>query len=123
MNQPSPCVTHFSWGHVEVEGYDRPFKDVKLYPGGARAWDWNETGTQHDPGIQPADVEELIDHGATTIILSKGVNERLGVCDETLAMLDAQHITTLMLQTEAAIERYNQLRETEAVGALVHSTC
>ena len=29
---------------------------AKLYPGGARAWDWRETGTRHRPGIQPADI-------------------------------------------------------------------
>ena len=32
-------------------------KDFKLYPGGGRKWDWTETGTQHQPGIQPADVK------------------------------------------------------------------
>jgi hypothetical protein len=119
----SPRVNHFSWGRVEVEGYDQPFGDAKLFPGGARAWDWNETGTHHDPGIQPGDVQELLDHGVTTIILSKGVHERLGVCDETLAMLAARNITAVVLQTEAAIERYNQLCAHEAVGALIHSTC
>ena len=30
-------------------------KDFKLYPGGGREWDWNETGTRHVPGIQPGD--------------------------------------------------------------------
>ena len=119
----SPRVTHFSWGRTEVEGYDQPFGDVQLYPGGARAWDWTETGTHHDPGIQPADVEEVLKHGATTIILSKGVHERLGVCNETLAMLAARNIATIVLQTESAIERYNQLCETVAVGAVIHSTC
>ena len=53
----SPRVTHLSWGHLEVEGVDGSFKDAKLFPGGARAWDWNETGTNHEPGIQPADIE------------------------------------------------------------------
>lgn len=119
----SPQVTHFEWGHVEVEGFAEPFKDVKLYPGGARAWDWNDTGTRHDPGIQPADVEELLTHGATTIILSKGVQERLGVCQETLEMLAARGVTVHVLQTEQAIAQYNALCGTEPVGALIHSTC
>ena len=48
-------------------------KDAKLYPGGARAWDWRETGTRHDPGIQPTDVAELLDHGAEVVVLSTGV--------------------------------------------------
>src|ERR671917_181067 len=70
----SPRVTHLSWGRLEVEGVDAPFKDAKLFPGGARAWDWREPGTSHEPGIQPADVEELLERGATTVVLSKGVH-------------------------------------------------
>jgi hypothetical protein len=51
----SPRISHLSWGHIEVEGHP-PFKDAKIFPGGAREWDWRETGTRHVPGIQPADV-------------------------------------------------------------------
>jgi hypothetical protein len=108
----SPRIKGFSWGRLEVEGSERPYKDAKLFPGGSRVWDWNETGTSHDPGIQPADVQELLDHGAAVIVLSTGVYERLGVCPET-------HV----LQTEKAAKRYNELAETDAVGALIHSTC
>ena len=122
-HKKSPPVTHFAWGHVEVEGYAEPFKDVKLYPGGARAWDWTETGTHHVPGIQPADVEELLTHGATTVILSEGVHRRLQVCKETLDYLDTRSVVVYVLQTEEAIELYNHLRGQEPVGALIHSTC
>jgi hypothetical protein len=121
--EQSPRVTHFEWGRVEVAGFAEPFQDVKLYPGGARAWDWAETGTHHDPGIQPADVQDLLAHGATTIILSKGVQERLGVCAETLDLLAARGVTVHVLQTEQAIAQYNALCGTEPVGALIHSTC
>jgi len=119
----SPHITHFSWGRVAVEGYDREFRDVKLYPGGAREWDWSETGTHHEPGIQPADVEELLKQGATVIVLSKGVEERLLTCPETLQMLEEMGIETYVLQTEKAVERYNELSQHERVGALIHSTC
>lgn len=123
-HSPSPVVTHFEWGRVEVAGYAEPFQDVKLYPGGVRAWDWTETGTHHSPGIQPADVEELLTHGATTVILSEGVHRRLGVCAETLEILSTRGITVEVLQTEEAIERYNQLCALQVpVGALIHSTC
>jgi hypothetical protein len=71
-------LAHLSWGHVEVEGHP-PFKDTKVFPGGAREWDWRETGTRHVPGIQPADVQELIEHGAKAVVLSKGIWERLQV--------------------------------------------
>jgi hypothetical protein len=73
-NVRSPRVTHVSWGRLLVEGKAAPLKDGKLYPGGARQWDWNETGTRHVPGIQPADVEELLAHGAKIVVLSKGIS-------------------------------------------------
>lgn len=119
----SPRITHLSWGRLKVEGPFGPFKDAKLFPGGAREWDWNETGTRHKPGIQPADVEELLEHGARTIILSKGFNQRLQVAPETLKMLEERNVRTYTLQTEQAVQRYNELREREKVGALIHSTC
>jgi hypothetical protein len=119
----SPRVTHISWGRMEVEGVDGPFKDAKLFPGGARAWDWRETGTEHEPGIQPADVEELLEHGATAVVLSKGFDERLRVTRETLRMLEDRGVSAHVRQTEEAIQLYNELTETERVGALIHSTC
>ncbi len=118
---PSPRITHLSWGRLEADG--QRFKDAKLYPGGAREWDWRETGTQHVPGIQPDDVTELLDHGADVVVLSKGVWERLQVCPETLAMLEEKGVTVEVLQTEAAVERYNALRTSRRVAGLFHSTC
>jgi len=120
----SPRITHISWGTLEVEGRDRPFKDAKLYPGGGRAWDWNETGTSHSPGIQPADVDELLEKGAEVVVLSRGMNERLQVQSDTLQMLDEEGVEAHVLQTEAAVERYNDLQAAnEPVGGLFHSTC
>jgi hypothetical protein len=119
----SPKVTHLSWGRLEVEGVDDTFKDAKLFPGGARAWDWNETGTDHEPGIQPADVEELLERGATAVVLSKGFNGRLGVTPDALRVLEEGGVSAHVRQTGEAIELYNELRETERVGALIHSTC
>ncbi len=118
----SPRIAHLSWGHLEVEGLT-PFKDAKVFPGGAREWDWRETGTHHLPGIQPADVQELIEHGAKAVVLSKGIWERLQVCPETLEFLANKGIAVEVLQTEAAVKRFNQLRESVAVGGLFHSTC
>jgi hypothetical protein len=119
----SPRVTHLSWGRLEVEGLEGPFKDAKLFPGGAREWDWRETGTNHEPGIQPADVEELLEHGATAVVLSKGFNERLRVTSDALRMLEDRGVSAHVRQTEEAIRLYNELIETERVGALIHSTC
>jgi len=119
-----PRITHISWGTLEVDNGAQSFKDAKPYPAGARKWDWNETGTSHTPGIQFADVEELLDHGADIVVLSRGMNERLRVKPETLRRLDEEGIETHVLETKRAVERFNELREQdEAVGGLFHSTC
>jgi hypothetical protein len=119
---PSPRITRLSWGQLEVED-GRTFKDAKLFPGGAREWDWAETGTRHVPGIQPADVEELLDNGATVVVLSKGVWKRLRVQPRTLELLEARGVSFHVLQTEEAARVYNELRASEPVGGLFHSTC
>lgn len=118
----SPRIEHVSWGRLEIEG-DTRHKDAKLWPGGSREWDWNETGTSHVPGIQPADVEELVEQGARTVILAQGMNQRLQVEPETLRLLEDRGVTAEVLQTERAVERYNELAGSEPVGALIHSTC
>ncbi len=118
----SPHIAHLSWGQLKVEGHPT-FKDAKLYPGGARAWDWRETGTQHVPGIQPADVEELLEHGASVVVLSQGMTGRLQVTPETLQVLKDQGVTVHVLGTEEAVRTYNKLTKDESVGGLFHTTC
>ena len=118
----SPLVTHVSWGRMEVEGFGEG-KDFKLYPGGGREWNWKETGTQHVPGIQPADVEELLENGATVVVLSRGMQLMLQTCPETLDLLKGRGVTVHVKETKEAVELYNELAEQEAVGGLFHSTC
>jgi hypothetical protein len=118
----SPRIAHLSWGRLEVDGHGA-FKDAKLYPGGAHEWDWSETGTRHIPGIQPADVSELLERGAEEVVLAQGVDERLKVCPETLTLLKNRGIPAHVLPTEDAVRLYNELTATRRVGGLFHSTC
>jgi len=120
----SPKIKYLSWGKLEVEDSKVTYKDAKLWPGGSREWDWNETGTKHAPGIQIDDVQELVDNGAKTVILSRGMNQRLQTKDETLNWLNEHGVEAKVLQTEKAVESYNDLANNdEQVGALIHSTC
>ncbi len=118
----SPRITHISWGRMEIEGVGVG-KDFKLYPGGGRGWDWRETGTQHDPGIQPADVEELLDNGTDVIVLSRGMQLALKTSPETLELLKKRGVTVYVKETKEAVDLYNDLAEEHAVGGLFHSTC
>ena len=118
----SPRIIGLAWGKIEVEGAGT-FRDAKIFPGGAREWAWRETGTAHMPGIQPTDVRELLDHGATTIVLSQGMLKRLGTCPETLELLNHQGALVHVLPTQDAVDLNNDLRETEKVAGLFHTTC
>ena len=123
MPKRSPRIDDVSWGEVWVEGREAPLRDAKLYPGGARSWNWNETGTHHEPGIQPADVDELLEQGADVVVLSQGFHQRLQVTDATLEYLDEKGIEVHVLPTGEAAERYNQVAADRPAGALIHSTC
>jgi hypothetical protein len=118
----SPKIVEYGWGWLEVEGGAR-YKDAQLSPEGAEDWDWGLTGTRHEPGIGLVEVQQLVAQGARVMVLSRGVHERLAVQPETLQWLQEQQIEVHVLQTDAAIARYNELADGRPVGALIHSTC
>ena len=122
MNRQSPLVVRISWGRMEVAGLGSG-KDFKLWPGGGRPWDWSETGTHHHPGIQPADVEELLDHGAKIIVLSQGMLKMLETMPATRSLLEHAGIQTHIEETKAAVALYNGLAAEHPVGGVFHSTC
>jgi hypothetical protein len=118
----SPRILSIAWGRIGVEGLGVA-KDVKLFPGGGRQWDWAETGTRHVPGIQPADVDELLAHGATTVVLSLGMDLNLQIDPATLRHLEERSVEVHALETREAVKVYNELADRVAVGGLFHSTC
>lgn len=119
----SPLITDISWGRMEVEDVGGG-KDFKLWPGGGRAWDWLETNTHHVPGIQPGDVQELLENGCQTIVLSRGMLRKLQTCQETIDLLENHGIAVHVAETIEAVELYNDLvQRKQAVGGLFHSTC
>ena len=107
---------------MEVEGVGEG-RDFKLFPGGGKEWNWRETNTHHVPGIQIADVEELLNHGAELIVLSRGMDLVLQTAPETIAFLEEKEVPFHIEETKAAVELYNRLAQTQAVGGLFHSTC
>jgi len=119
-------ITDLSWGNmvVNIDGETRNFKDCKIWPGGAREWRWDETGTHHSPGIQPADLEELLEHGVDVIVLSRGQLGRLNVSSETEAFLREHGIPYHVEKTKKAVELFNELvAQGKRTGGLFHSTC
>ncbi len=119
----SPRIEHLEWGRMDIAGLGGG-KDFKLWPGGGREWDWRETGTRHEPGIQPDDVAELVANGCCAIVLSRGMLLKLQTCAETLELLEREGIEVHVAETREAAKIYNALRARGlAVGGLFHSTC
>ncbi|XP_053566535.1 mth938 domain-containing protein-like [Bombina bombina] len=118
----SPEISKLSWGSMKVAG--EMYKDCIVWPGGSRPWDWRETGTNHHPGVQPADLEEVVKKGVKTLVIGRGMGEALQVPAATLEYVKAQGIDVLVFQTEKAVKEYNTLvSQGVKVGGVFHSTC
>jgi hypothetical protein len=67
---------------------------------------------------------ELLENGARTVVLTRGMELVLQTCPETLEYLEAQGVRYHVAETNDAAQIYNELVEKgEAVGGLFHSTC
>ncbi|XP_063250442.1 mth938 domain-containing protein isoform X3 [Prinia subflava] len=120
----SPEIASLSWGQMKVKGCSTTYKDCKVWPGGSRTWDWRETGTNHSPGVQPADLEEVVKKGVETVVIGRGMSEALQVPASTVDYLQKSGVDVLVLQTEKAVAEYNALAARGVrVGGLFHSTC
>jgi len=119
----SPRILQIAWGEMKVEGL-RSGADMKLWPGGGRDWDCRETDTHHVPGIQIADVTELIERGARAVVLTQRMYRMLKTCAETLEYLAQHGVAFHVAETTEAVRIYNELAESGSeVGGLFHSTC
>ncbi|XP_009699671.1 PREDICTED: mth938 domain-containing protein-like, partial [Cariama cristata] len=78
----------------------------------------------HSPGVQPADLEEVVKKGVKTVVIGRGMSEALQVPPSTVDYLKKNGIDVLVLQTEKAVAEYNALAaQGVKVGGVFHSTC
>ena len=119
-------ITHSSWGKTTIQhpdGSRHEYEDVKVWPTGSRAWDWKEHNTHHVPGVQIADVEELLDT-ASIIILSRGMDKVLQVPQATVDYVARHNKIVHVLRTQDAVTLFNKLSTGgKRVAGLFHSTC
>ena len=124
--QRTTRITHISWGcmKVSVDGRIYEFKDCKVWPDGAKVWDWGRTGTSHQTGIQPADIEEILDRDVEGIVLSRGMQSRLHTSYEAEDMMKSRGVEHHIEEARKAAEKFNQFAEEgRRVGGIFHSTC
>jgi len=124
--QDRTLITNLAWGSIEVTIGTQvlQFRDCKVWPGGARTWDWGETGTGHSPGVQPADIAEVLEKGIELLVLGRGVLNRLEVQPATEALLTARGVEVYIADTKQAVEHYNNMvQKGRRVGGVFHTTC
>ncbi len=120
-----PLIEQIKWGEITVKnnGNTITYRDVKLWPNHSREWNWKETGTRHNPDIQIADIQELIDK-VDVVILTRGIDLVLQVPQETIDYAKQQGKEVHVGQTEDMVKLYNKLVEQgKKVGGVFHSTC
>ncbi len=126
MSDEPTRITHVSWGKMEVEanGKKLKFKDCKVWAGQAKEWNWSLTGTRHQPGIQPADIEEILAQGIEVLVLARGMQLALHTCPETEQLLRSRGIEYHIAETKQAVDLFNRfMSEGRKVGGIFHSTC
>src|SRR4051794_5779914 len=94
-------IASFRWGQI-LDTSGRTFKDARLFPGDVEEWDWRKTGTRHDPGIQIADLKDLVALKPDVVILSRGVDLVLQVPQATIDFARSHAAQVLVLQSEEA---------------------
>lgn len=120
-----PLITHISWGKIIVadNGKESTYRDAKLWQSESKDWDWNKTGTRHNPGVQIADIAEFIDM-VDIVILTRGMDLVLQVPQTTIDYVRQRGKQCFVGQTEDMVKKYNELvKEGKKVGGVFHSTC
>lgn len=74
-------------------------------------------------GYPARDIEELVDRGATTMVLSRGMNRRLHRPPATRRYLEQRSVRVHVAETRDAVKIYNDQAGAEPVAVLFHSTC
>lgn len=120
-----PIITRIEWGKITIlhNDQEKTYKDAKLEPKGANSWNWKTTGTKHTPGIQVADIQDLVDH-VDIVLLTQGMDLVLEVPHETIQYATDLGKEVHVGQTRDMVLLYNDLiAQNKRVGGVFHSTC
>lgn len=124
-----PEIIELKWGQIVVamDNTNKIYKDCRIWNNGSSSWDWSKTGTRHKPGIQFADLADLLCQYPDTeiIIFSSGMDKQLDIHPDTMKLVTEKYpkVTIYRDDTKAAVKLYGELRKKHTIIALLHSTC
>jgi hypothetical protein len=120
------------WGKIVVNDSEKgkvSYKDCKLYYSDGKTesknWDWNISGTHHDPGVQRVDLHDMDTKlNGAILLLSTGYDNCLKITPELIEYLKTNKMEYMIANTEEIITWYKKLVDAnKKVVALIHTTC
>lgn len=111
--------TNYRFGHVEGDG--RSFENDLIVMD-----DWVHDNWWRDDGhrLIPEDLEDLMPQKPAKIIIGQGASGRMRLTSKVKNFLEENGIEYEAMNTDEAIERYNELTDDkEDVAGAFHLTC
>ena len=111
-------IDSYTFGSIVIDGvtYDT---DVILLPDRVIENWWRKDGHL----LCPEDLTEVIKSKPEIFIIGRGMYDKLKVTLETHALLQANNIELIEIDSQKACDEYNALAPTRAVAAGIHLTC
>lgn len=114
----APKIDSYRFGRVVIDG-DAHTKDVIILPDRVIAGWWRREGH----ALHPEDLEAVIEAAPDVLVVGRGAYGRMEITQGARDTLAAAGIELVSENTEAACQRYNQLREERKAAAALHLTC
>ena len=114
----TPKIESYRFGRIVIDG-EAHDKDVIILPDRVIGGWWRKSGHV----LHPEDLEAVFAADPQTLLVGQGANGRMRITRETEEALAAAGIALVALDTDAAVERYNALREQGNIAAALHLTC
>jgi hypothetical protein len=113
-----PHIGSFRFGRIVVDGaaYN---KDLIILPDKVLPNWWRVEG--HTLSLN--DLQPVLDAGPEVLVIGKGVFGRLEVPEATSRALEASGLELVVLRTDKACQRYNELSDRRSVSAALHLSC
>lgn len=128
-------IVENKWGYCKVDfngkimEFGKPHTnraDIIITDNNVELWDWKNEKTfcdTHSPGISKQLIDYMYQLGCMEIIISRGYHNVLETQDEILEYVESLGMSYHHLNSQNAIEKWNQLAGKSGLGLILHSTC
>ncbi len=113
-----PKIDSYQFGQITIDG-KRYTKDLIIFPDRIMPNWWREQGHS----LSAADLQEVLTTPPQVLIIGSWANGRMRVPENSLIPLKKADIEVIILESQAACQRYNELRGENVVALAIHLTC